>query len=459
MRNLVAAVMLLVGAPVVAQDKPSIALRLEPTADQGGVRIAVFLENLTGKPITLSDHTSPAFTPWPCLKAKVDGKDRDLHARAAFAVFMKKVEQRTIEAKKRLKLGDVLITPTGGRPEKDEPLVPVMFAEPGAHEIEFSLRRDELLGIPGTVAPETVKVMIQLPDAKPKTYTYKTVGELAIKADVYRLEGDEVRPVIVWIHGGALIMGTRGGLNAEQRKRYLNAGYVVVSIDYRLAPETKLNGIIDDVKDAFKWVRAKGPDLYKIDAKRVAVVGHSAGGYLTLMSGFAVEPRPQALIAFYGYGDIDGDWYAKPDPFYRKTRALVSKDDAYKAIGTKDIAEGNVPGRGNFYMYCRQNGLWPQLVAGHDPAKEPKAFDRFCPVRNVTKEYPPTLLLHGDNDTDVPHQQSVDMAKELKRVGVPHEFMSIKGGGHGFDGKGMKDANVADAFDRIEAFLKKHVSK
>src|SRR5437868_3050687 len=106
-----------------------------------------------------------------------------------------------------------------------------------------------------------------------KTYTYKTVGDLPIKADVYRSPGDEVRPVIVWIHGGALITGQRGGPNAEQRKRYLDAGYVIVSIDYRLAPETKLKGIIEDVQDAFKWVRSHGPKLYKIDPKKVAVIG------------------------------------------------------------------------------------------------------------------------------------------------------------------------------------------
>jgi acetyl esterase/lipase len=301
----------------------------------------------------------------------------------------------------------------------------------------------------------------QAGDGKVKmtTYTYKAAGALPIKADVYRLPGDDVRPVIVWIHGGALITGQRGGLNAEQRQRYLNAGYVIVSIDYRLAPETKLKGIIEDVQDAFTWVRSKGPELFKIDPTRVAVIGHSAGGYLTLMSGFAVEPRPQALVAFYGYGDVDGDWYAKPDPFYRRARPLVSKEQADAAVGTKEIAEGNVKGRGDFYMYCRQNGLWPKEVVGHDPAKEPRAFDRFCPIRNVTKDYPPTMLLHGDNDTDVPHQQSVAMAAELKRVGVMHEFLSINGGGHGFDAKGMKDADVSMAFDKIEAFLKKHVGK
>jgi acetyl esterase/lipase len=294
---------------------------------------------------------------------------------------------------------------------------------------------------------------------KPRTYTYKTVGDLPIKADVYRLPGDDVRPVIVWIHGGALIMGGRGGPNLAQRKRYLDAGYVIVSIDYRLAPETKLRGILEDVQDAFKWVRSKGPALYQIDPKRVAVVGHSAGGYLTLMAGFAVEPRPQALVSFYGYGDVVGDWYAKPDPFYRKKEPLITQADAYEAVGTKEITHGGGKGRRNFYLYCRQNGLWPREVVGHDPVKQPREFDRFCPVRNVTRNYPPTLLLHGDSDTDVPYQQSVDMAAELKRVGVVHEFISIKGGGHGFDSKGMQDAGVSAAFDEIERFLKKHLGK
>jgi acetyl esterase/lipase len=288
----------------------------------------------------------------------------------------------------------------------------------------------------------------------PKTYTYKTVGDLKIQADVYRLPGEAIRPVIVWIHGGALIMGDRMGLRADQRERYLQAGYVVVAIDYRLAPETKLKGIIEDLQDAFKWVRAEGPGLFKINPGQVAVVGHSAGGYLTLMAGFAVEPRPQALVAFYGYGDITNEWYSRPDDFYRK-QPLVSKEDAYRAVGSKETTNG--AGRGKFYLYCRQNGLWPKEVAGHDPAKEPRAFDRFCPIRNVTKDYPPTLLLHGDNDTDVPHQQSVDMAKELKRVGVSHEFVSLKGYGHGFDGKGLQDANIAASFDQVMTFLQKHV--
>src|SRR5262249_36915880 len=164
-----------------------------------------------------------------------------------------------------------------------------------------------LMGI-GSEADMSITTAAGAKDAAPKTYVYKTVNGLNIQADVYRLPGDDVRPVIVWIHGGALISGQRDGFRADQRERYLKAGYVAGPIDYRLAPETKLKGIIEDVQDAFQWVRGKGPDLFKINPRQVAVVGHSAGGYLTLMAGFATLPRPQALVAFYGYGDITNEW-------------------------------------------------------------------------------------------------------------------------------------------------------
>ena len=70
-------------------------------------------------------------------------------------------------------------------------------------------------------------------------------------------------------------------------------------------------------------------------------------------------------MSFWGYGDIAGPWYSRPDEFYRR-QPLVSEADARAAVGTKEIAappEGNR--RSRFYLYCRQNGLWPKEVAGH----------------------------------------------------------------------------------------------
>ena len=287
------------------------------------------------------------------------------------------------------------------------------------------------------------------------TYTYKTIGDLRIRADVYRKPDDTVRPAIIWLHGGALIMGSRRGLQQAQTERYLNAGYTIISIDYRLAPQAKLSQILEDLEDGYRWVRSEGPQLFRIDPNRIAVVGHSAGGYLALTAGYRLNPRPTAIVSFYGYGDIAGEWYSRPDPFYSRQPA-ISKEEAYQAVGTRLISDDLGPNRGRFYLYTRQQGLWPVEVTGHDPDKEPRVFDSFCPLRNVTKDYPPTLLLHGDEDTDVPFEQSALMAQEFERKGVRHEFIRMAGRGHGFDGA-MWDPVITATFDRVLAFLEKHL--
>jgi len=289
-----------------------------------------------------------------------------------------------------------------------------------------------------------------------QTYTYKRVGDCEINADVHRRRDHVVRPAIVWIHGGALIMGHRENINERQRDLYVNAGYTVISIDYRLAPKVKLGAIIEDVQDALRWVREDGPALFHVAPGRIAVVGHSGGGYLALITGFRVEPRPQALVSFYGYGDITGEWYSRPDPFYCRA-ALVSREEAYAAVGGPVISEARGPHRRDrFYLYCRQHGRWPQEVTGHDPHRDPQAFDQYCPARNVTADYPPALLLHGTADTDVPYEQSVMMAEALARAGVEHELLSICDGGHGFDGADTPD--VTAIFRRVLAFLEQHLA-
>jgi acetyl esterase/lipase len=286
------------------------------------------------------------------------------------------------------------------------------------------------------------------------TYTYKTVRDCAIKADVYNASGGANRPLAVWIHGGALIMGDRRGIDRSLLAELVKAGFVVVSIDYRLAPETKLSEILGDVRDAFAWIRAEGPKNLGARADRIAVLGGSAGGYLTLASGYLIKPRPAALVSFWGYGDIAGAWYSRPDAHYRQ-QPLVAESEARAAVGTRPIAEPP-PGnrRGRFYLYCRQNGLWPKEVAGHDPDTQPKAFEPFCPVRNLSADYPPTLLVHGTNDTDVPHEQSVVMDRELARHGVAHEFISVPGAGHGLGG--VDKARIAAIQERVLAFLQRH---
>jgi len=284
---------------------------------------------------------------------------------------------------------------------------------------------------------------------QPRTFVYKTVPGCDIKADVY----PGGKTAAVWIHGGALILGSRR-LSRDSRvlRSLIEADFTVISIDYRLAPETKLPEIIEDIRDAFRWLRTDAGSL-GIDRGRVVVCGGSAGGYLTLMSGFRVKPRPKALVSYWGYGDIVGPWYSRPDPFYLKQPA-VTREEALSAVGKSPLSEPPPKNnRGRFYLHCRQQGTWPKEVAGRDPDTDDAWFNPYCPIRNVTRDYPPTMLVHGTADTDVPYEQSKQMVERLRREGVEHQLVTVPGGGHGIGN--IPPAQQDDIYRKAAEFMRK----
>ncbi len=309
-----------------------------------------------------------------------------------------------------------------------------------------------LVGLAGLLGPEEALAQI-----RKETHTYKQAGDLEIKADVFRSDDDRQRPVVVWIHGGALINGHREGVDRRLQATVLESGYILVSIDYRLAPETKLPVIIADVEDAFRWVRADGPRLFHADPERIGVAGGSAGGYLTLATGHRVQPRPQVLVAFWGYGDLVGPWYSRPSPHPRHHQSKLSREEAFQQVSGPPISDARQRrgDGGAFYQFCRQQGLWPRAVSGWDPDSEVDKFVPYMPVRNVTPDYPPTLLIHGEEDTDVPHEQSVLMADELRKHNVEHRLISIARGEHGLSG--ADKADVDEAYAAAAEFLRRHV--
>jgi acetyl esterase/lipase len=292
------------------------------------------------------------------------------------------------------------------------------------------------------------------------TYTYKTVGNLEIKANVARtpLSGLNPHPVLIWIHGGALIFGNREGW-PKMAPELEAAGISVVSIDYRLAPETKLPDVIRDVVDAYVWVCRKGPQLFGADPNRIAVAGGSAGGYLALVLGYRVEPRPNAVVSFWGYGDLIGPWYSEPSPYPRHHTVTTTLEAAFKEVSGPPIADDrDRKGNGQtFYLFCRQQGLWPWAVTGWDPHREALKFYPYMPLKNVTPDYPPTLLVHGDQDTDVPYEQSVLMAKELEKNGVEHTLIGVPGAEHGLE---HADPDmIATVNRRAVTFLREHLGQ
>jgi len=297
------------------------------------------------------------------------------------------------------------------------------------------------------------------PEYTRQTFVYKTVGKLEIKADVYRTAAADAQPAILWLHGGALMMASRGLVPPmRQLERYLASGYTFVSIDYRLAPETKLPAIVEDMVDAHAWLRTSGPNLFNIDPDRIAVMGMSAGAYLTQLAGIRLRPRPSALVSLYGYGDLTGPWLSRPNPGFNGTPP-VSREQAYEGMSGPAIAgapESNEPKRSIFNVYCRQSGVWTNEVSGHDPLTERRWFAHYEPRAKITSGYPPTILLHGESDLDVPFEQSVLMARALRKHRVEYDFVSNPHWGHAFD-YAKADPTIQEALGRIAHFLDKHL--
>lgn len=290
------------------------------------------------------------------------------------------------------------------------------------------------------------------------TYIYKEVNGVQIEADFYKVkDSNSLNSVVVWLHGGALIWGSKNSLPAEQMKFYLGAGYSVISIDYRLAPETKLQDIAIDIKDAITWIRNNGEKLLGIDKDKIFVVGHSAGGYLALMTGYLLEQPPQGIISFYGYGDILADWYNMPDPYYQSW-GMIHEEHALDLVGDLPITSALYGDRFNFYLYCRQNGLWTILVSGIDPFKESDKLKYYCPIKNIHPKFPPTLLIHGDQDTDVPVLQSELMAQELTKNNIENMMITMSGYGHAFDktGSGLGNSKIRETFNEVIKFMDKY---
>jgi len=300
-----------------------------------------------------------------------------------------------------------------------------------------------------------------LPKLVKKEYTYKEVADIEIKADVYRFEDAKERPVVVWYHGGGLVNGTRANPHKELYDHCERQGYILVSFDYRLAPEVKLSAILEDIKDGIKWIREQGPGLFQADPNRLVVTGSSDGGYLALMAGAVVVPAPNGVISFWGYGDVDGKWYLEPSKYFTLNIPPVSKKDALSYVGKKVYTctswDEDARQRNDYYIYLRQTGEWTKAVTGIDPKLHPRKLLPYDPIRNIKSTYPPTLLIHGREDGDVPFRKAEEMAQALSIAGITNELIGIDKGMHALRGGDKEQRKIAR--EKMKKFITDNLTK
>jgi dipeptidyl aminopeptidase/acylaminoacyl peptidase len=103
--------------------------------------------------------------------------------------------------------------------------------------------------------------------------------------------------------------------------------------------------------------------------------------------------------------------------------------------------------------------VWPEVLVGLDPEREPEKFRPFCPVHQVTKDYPPVVFTHATADYDVPYSESEAMEAALKKHGVRHQFIRLKGNYHAWSTIHPKVDPQGSNRKAIMDFLWEHLKK
>ena len=254
---------------------------------------------------------------------------------------------------------------------------------------------------------------------------YSVANNYECKLDVYARRGTAGSrfPTVVHIHGGGWVGGTKeASLMAVMP--YLEMGFAVVNVEYRLAPVSLAPAAVQDCRLALRWVW-KNAAQYGFDTTKIVVTGGSAGGHLALMTGMldhsagfdlptnwdivVIQPKIAAIVNWFGITDV------------------------------ADLLEG-----------ANRQGYTVNWL-GNMKGKEEVAKS-VSPLTYVRTGLPPIFTVHGDKDQLVPYTHAVRLHEALTKAGVPNEFITIPGGRHG----GFSAAEMNTIYTAIRAFLKKH---
>ncbi|KAK9766042.1 hypothetical protein K7432_005162 [Basidiobolus ranarum] len=301
------------------------------------------------------------------------------------------------------------------------------------------------------------------------TYVFKTIHSLKVKADVFIPNEASMlshRPVCLYFHGGGMVVGNRKSfLPPWLIDSCVSRGWLFVSADYRLAPETKGVELLSDLSDAWNWVIGGGLESelvssgIKVDPKKSFVAGSSAGGYCAYIVSAAASIKPACVINCYGMYEPLSPTYTQPHP-----------DDEIIGIGWLDIAEVkeylqegrpeisdlpitgvNITGRALLFHALVLNGLWAKYVLGvSDVNNLPPGVDKMVPSLAIQKDFPPIVILHGTSDTAVKLEESLRAKEKFDQLGVECSLILVEGQEHGFDG-------VVNA-DPLNSTWSKHLS-
>ncbi len=263
--------------------------------------------------------------------------------------------------------------------------------------------------------------------------TYLTVNGFAATGNLYVPEGAGPFPGVIYIHGGAFVAGSKDLAGQVAISRFIaSRGYIVFNINYRLLQD---GGVMPnstrDVKTAICWFKKNIPAL---DTSRVGVLGESAGGYLTAMTGVTAGNKDFAPIL--AEGETCDDTVAAVVPVYPLTNYNSETSPLTKNI----------------------RGQVASLSRIRDKKLQLEWFATQSPVTYAANAVP-TLLIHGSNDAVVPVSQSREFYDLLIKNGRIVEFINPDDAPHGFFSENMGNHKYDGIRDQAIAFLDKYLKQ
>ncbi|SOD98159.1 alpha/beta hydrolase [Blastococcus haudaquaticus] len=259
-------------------------------------------------------------------------------------------------------------------------------------------------------------------------------GYRPLQLDVWVPATDAPAPLVVWVHGGAFMMGDRRYLPETLRPdqvfdALLEAGLAVATVDYRHALEAPFPAQLHDLKAAVRYLRAHADEL-GVSTDRIGAWGESAGGHLVALLGLTGSrddlEGSHGVVGPSSAVDVVVDWYGLSD------MATMPRKAPPPQVAAMLPPELHTPPE-------------DQLLRGLSG----DALLDASPVHHVRADSPPFLLVHGTADWLVPYAQSEQLHAALTAVGVESRLVPIEGAQHIFDGHDDVDGVVHLSVDYL----------
>ncbi|PKS06015.1 hypothetical protein jhhlp_007849 [Lomentospora prolificans] len=341
---------------------------------------------------------------------------------------------------------------------------------------------------------------------------YKVLDQQEIDVDVYlppAQDRETQYPTIIDIHGGAFMLGSSDLVNKDQVQDCLNRGWIVLVPNHRLCPQVNLlEGPMRDCRDLLAWIHDGGlakaisgqtATPYAIDHDRIMAFGTSSGGTLALSlvrishdtaenpcitgivprlqlgkpqnHGFDVPKPVAAIYDMYGPANFADPHWTTPLPQVAPSLSADLPESFFKPMWDESPVpirgvvslegQNSTPTGAPDFNDPRQAFAFTQIKTGavFETIFPSKEWAKVDPLLNVTADFPPTVIVHGNQDVMVPISLSKDFYAELQKKGVKCEFLEAEGEGHTFAAKMQVGSRTWETqrkgFDFLESVIRK----